>query len=153
MLKIQEIDKLGHEIDPLASEAGEQGFAFMDRFRREWLDGSNRFDGVGEGYYAAFLDGRLVGLGGLNQDPYQADPAVGRVRHLYVLSDARRAGIGRALVEQIVARARERFALLRLRTTTTPGALFYEKLGFLPVDRQDATHILDLANPAVPRFG
>ncbi len=153
MLKIEEIAKLDREIDPLTAEADAQGFAFMDRLKREWLDGSNRFDRVGEGFYVALLDGRLVGVGGLNQDPYQADPAVGRVRHLYVLSDVRRVGVGRALVEQIVARARERFALLRLRTTTTSGALFYERLGFQPVNREDATHILDIANPAVPRFG
>ena len=35
-------------------------------------------------------EGRLVGVCGLNVDPYLDDPSVGRVRHLYVLVAARR---------------------------------------------------------------
>ncbi len=153
MVRIEETGTLGPEIGPLAAEAGSQGFAFMERLQRDWAAGANRFDREGEAYYTALLDGRLVGIGGLNQDPYLGDPAIGRVRHLYVLADFRRAGIGRALVDRIVARARECFVLLRLRTTTPAGAMFYERLGFHAVEGKNVSHVLDLANPDVPRFG
>ena len=77
----------------------------------EWRDGSNRFDRPGEALFGAWLDAQLVGVGGLNIDPHAGDPRVGRVRHLYVLVAARRRGVARALLAEIISAARGRFRI------------------------------------------
>ena len=111
----------------------------------EWRDGSNRFDRPGEALFGAWLDGPLVGVCGLNIDPYAGDDRVGRVRHLYVLSAFRRAGVGRALMAEVLAAARERFGTLRLSTTNPAAVRLYESLGFRPMPARDCTHVLPLA--------
>lgn len=143
-LQIERMKEPGSEAEPLIAEASALGFPMMERLRREWLDGTNRFDLPGETLLSAWFDGRLVGIGGLNRDPYADDPALGRVRHLYVLADFRERGVGRALVERIVAEARPHYIVLRLRTATQQGARFYEKLGFEAVREDAVTHILRL---------
>ena len=52
----------------------------------EWRTGTNRFDRPDEALFGAWAKGQLVGVCGLNIDPYRGDDRVGRVRHLYVLS-------------------------------------------------------------------
>ena len=95
------------------------------------------------GAFAARIGPVLVGVGGVHRDPYAGDPGVGRVRHFYVASGARRSGIGAAMLDALRAEARSHFAHLRLRTNTQRGARFYEASGFRPVDEADATHRLD----------
>jgi hypothetical protein len=62
--------------DALAAEARGQERDFVDRLEREWRDASNRFAGAGEILLGAFDGDRLVGVGGLNQDPYIAAPRI-----------------------------------------------------------------------------
>src|SRR5256885_12809431 len=92
-------------------------------------------------------DGELVGVCGLNIDPYAADDRIGRLRHLYVRSAFRRRGEGGHLVTKAIETARGRFEVLRLCTTNSPAAQFYEPLGFRPAEgaTQDATHVMQLA--------
>jgi GNAT superfamily N-acetyltransferase len=126
----------------ILAEAEQAGGAFMLRVREEWLSGVQRFDGAGEFLLGAFQDGRLVGVGGVSADPYDAQPGLGRVRHIYVLQRLRGTGIGRALMEEIVARARAHWGLLRLRTKE--AGPFYEKLGFVVNPAANETHRLIL---------
>lgn len=88
--------------DALVDESERQGYRFVRRLADEWASGANRFDRPGEALFAARIDGRLVGACGLNVDPYTRVVGVGRVRHLYVLADYRRLGVGRQLVEQVL---------------------------------------------------
>jgi GNAT superfamily N-acetyltransferase len=130
----------------LVAEAEQAGHRFPRRLVEEWDSGANRFDGPGEVLFAAVAGGRVVGLCGLNADPYAGGPRVGRVRRLYVLADYRRRGIGRRLVLEVVAAARGAFDLLRLWTEDRAAAAFYEALGFFPrVGEPDCTHALRLA--------
>src|SRR5207237_3226882 len=76
------------------------------------------------------MAGRLVGVCGLNVDPYAGDARVGRVRHLYVLTPMRRHGVGRQLVTEVIRAAGGRFDSLRLRTNNPAAARLYEVLGF-----------------------
>jgi GNAT superfamily N-acetyltransferase len=139
-----------HELPPdgladLVAESERLGFRFVRRLRDEWAAGVNRFDRPGEALFAASLDGRVVGVCGLNADPYASDPRVGRVRHLYVLVAYRRAGIGRRLVAEVVTAARGTFDRLRLRTDDPDAARFYERLGFRPrAGLEHCTHALEL---------
>src|SRR5262249_10404426 len=52
----------------------------------DWAGGPNRFDRPGETLFGASVGGWLVGVCGLNVDPYAGGALVGRVRHLYVLT-------------------------------------------------------------------
>jgi len=93
----------------------------------------------------------LVGVCGLNIDPYAADRRVGRVRHLYVLSAFRRRGVGRHLVTAVIEMARGRFDRLHLRTENAGAARFYEALGFRPSGgASDYTHVMERASEQAP---
>jgi GNAT superfamily N-acetyltransferase len=130
----------------LQDESWRTGFRFVQRLIDDWQTGSNRFDRPGERLLAAFVDGRVVGIGGLNIDPYTTDHRSGRLRHLYVLEAHRRQGIGRCLVERLIAEARPHFDRLRLRTNSSGAALFYETVGFQHGVAADTfTHCLDLS--------
>jgi GNAT superfamily N-acetyltransferase len=145
----------------LVSESEQAGFRFVRRLLDEWVAGANRFDRPGEALFAAMAGGRLIGVCGLNVDPYAADRRAGRVRRLYVLAPFRWLGVGRRLVEAVVASAQGVFASLRLRTESAAAAAFFERLGFQRlVGVPDCTHRLELATlpsapspPSLPRSG
>jgi GNAT superfamily N-acetyltransferase len=129
----------------LAAESERSGLRFVRRLIAEWSSGINRFDQRGEALYAARVNGEIVGACGLNVDPYTAEGRVGRVRHLYVMEAYRRHGIGRQLVTEVIAAARDPFDRLRLRTANPEAARLYEALGFSPcAGEADCTHALDL---------
>ena len=138
-----DLDLDSADLDLLISEARLEGHHFVDRMVRNWANGINRFERPGEAHLAAFQGDQVVGIGGLNVDPYQTDRAVGRLRHVYVCPDYRRLGIARELVERVIAVGAEHFARIRLRTDNPAAASLYEALGFLPIDEDNATHALD----------
>ena len=131
-------DLAAGQVAALVAESEAQGLRFVRRLAEDWASGANRFDRPGEALFVARADGRVVGIGGLNVDPYAAEPTVGRVRHLYVLTAYRRLGIGRRIVEEIIEAARGRFERLRLSTSNPEAARLYERLGFHP--RADVAH-------------
>jgi ribosomal protein S18 acetylase RimI-like enzyme len=125
----------------LAQEARAEGYRFLDRLAQEWADGSNRFDQADECLLGLFEGGVLVAVGGLNRDPYASDPGTGRIRHLYVSPNRRRAGLATRLMQELLLRGRLAFERLRLRTENPAAGRLYEALGFSPTDEPDATHI------------
>lgn len=132
-------------LEALLAESEQAGLRLVRRLVDEWASGANRFDQPGEALFTARIGGRIVGVCGLNIDPYAEAPAVGRVRHLYVLQAQRRLGVGRALVAAVLDAARGRFRCVRLRTTNPAAARLYESLGFRPSAGQpDCTHLLEL---------
>src|SRR5256712_11203180 len=130
---------------PLIAESEQQGLRLVRRLADEWASGANRFDRPGEALFVARSGERVVGVCGLNVDPYAAQPSVGRLRHLYVLSAHRRLGIGEQLVTRVIETARGRFERLRLSTSNPEAARLYERLGFRPrADGAHCTHSLDM---------
>jgi GNAT superfamily N-acetyltransferase len=152
-------DLLMDDMAALVAESEQAGARFVRRLVDEWAAGANRFDRPGEALFAARVDGRLVGVCGLNVDPCSADDRVGRVRHLYVVSAFRRCGVGRQLVAEVVGAARCRFDTLRLSTGNSSAGRLYESLGFRPAEGavNGATHMKELTqeagSPAAPRGG
>jgi GNAT superfamily N-acetyltransferase len=120
------------------------GSRIVRRLVDDWTAGANRFDRPGEALFGASMAGRLVGVCGLNVDPYAADPRVGRVRHLYVLTACRRHGVGRQLVARIIEVAADRFDSLRLRTNNPAAARLYEAAGFAVSAEGECTHVMNL---------
>lgn len=133
------------ELAPVLAASAAEGHTFVGRLVAEHASGANRFDRPGEALYGAACGRALVGIGGLNRDPYGADTRIGRLRHLYVLPAFRGRGVGRQLVAALVARARRSFDAVTLRTLSPDAAAFYQALGFADaVDIPHATHILRL---------
>jgi GNAT superfamily N-acetyltransferase len=139
-VQIIRLTVLTEDIKPLVVEAEQGGHRFMRRLYDEWNSGQNRFDGPGELFLGAFAGGRLVGVGGLNRDPYADDDQIGRLRHVYVLAAARRLRVGTLLVNKIISEAEKHFVVVRLRTITPEAATFYERLGFEKTSEEAATH-------------
>ena len=131
-------------LDALLAECEQAGSLIVRRLVDDWASGANRFDRSGEALFAAGIEGRLVGVCGLNVDPYSAEPGLGRLRHLYVLSAYRRRGIGRQLVAEVITAARGRFDHLRLSTGNSVAARFYERMGFRSAEAAHCTHVLDV---------
>jgi len=129
----------------LVTESEQAGMSLVRRLVDEWRDGSNRFDRPGEAVFGAWVEGRLVGVCGLNIDPYVRDERMGRVRHLYVLTACRRHGVGRLLMARVIEAGRGRFGTLRLSTSNPAAARLYESLGFRPVSGPHCTHLRELA--------
>ena len=125
----------------LAREARLEGWAFVDRLHRDWTEGSNRFDRDGEYFLGICKDGTLLAIGGLNRDPYAGDASTGRVRHVYVRPNWRRAGLATLLIRELLSRGRPAFERVRLRTSNPRARRLYEKLGFRPVEAPNATHV------------
>jgi len=129
----------------LLAESEASGYRFVRRLVDEWERGVNRFSRPGEALFAAESGGQIVGVCGLNVDPYLDDPRVGRVRNVYVLAACRGRRIGRRLVECAISTARGHFDRLRLRGEEEGPARLYESLGFHPcAGMPDCTHILEL---------
>jgi len=145
-----EIERLDHlepeefaaEVESLVLESEQEGFNMLRRLADDFESGANRFDLQGEALFGCYNKGKLIAIGGLNIDPFEVDPFVGRVRRLYVSPACRRRGVGGLLMDMIRAQARsEGFRELRLRTDTVEAAAFYERIGFEPTPASEAaTH-------------
>jgi GNAT superfamily N-acetyltransferase len=129
----------------LLADSDAAGSRIVRRLVDEWIDGSNRFDRPGEALFGASVAGQLVGVCGLNVDPYARDARVGRVRRLYVLTSFRGRGVGRQLVARVIESTADRFDTLRLRTNNEAAARLYAAMGFREGGGSTATHVLDLA--------
>ena len=122
-----------------------EGLTFVDRLVDEYVAGTNRFELPGEALFGAYADKTLIGIGGLNRDPYLQKAGVGRVRHLYVLAAWRRQRVGAQLMQRIIDEAHEHFDLLTLRTFSDEADRFYRRIGFKTEPVIDgATHHLCL---------
>ncbi len=132
MIVIERIDCLAIDrLNLLVLEASATGFHALSRLLDEWQSGRNRFDQPGEAIFIANDNGKIVGVCGLNRDPYLGDPTVGRVRHLYVALDHRRNGIGTRLVRAVMGVAMGSFTRVRVRTDSPDADVFYRSLGFM----------------------
>ena len=141
-MEIKTITELPESFAVLEQESKILGFNFLEKMKLEWHSGKNRFNRPGEALLAAFKNGRLIAIGGVNIDPYLCDKKIGRVRHLYVLREFRSFGIGKALVQKLADHSRLHFEMLRLRTDTKEASQFYERIGFVPTQNDSASHVL-----------
>ncbi len=79
-------------------------FNMLRRLEENWQRGENRFNAPGEKLLGAFLNGRLVGVCGLNRDPFSQQPRAG----VFVISTSARSarvGIGKQLLTVVMADA------------------------------------------------
>lgn len=126
----------------LRSESLSQHFNMLRRLAENWQSGKNRFSAPGEKLLGAFVAGQLVGVCGLNIDPFSPQLRAGRIRHLYISDAFRRQNIGQQLLVAVITHSGTWFDFLN--THAPPSAWpFYESLGFRPVyDEPRVTHRL-----------
>jgi N-acetylglutamate synthase-like GNAT family acetyltransferase len=131
-------------IQELLFQSLSEGYNHINRFAMEYSNGTNGFNKPGESLFIAFIEDHIIGICGLNIDPY-LDGNVGRVRRLYVLPNYRMKGIGRRLIEEVIHKARESFKTLVLKTDSDNAKSFYNSLGFKEIkDDPSITHLLKL---------
>lgn len=146
VIEIQKPKKLPIiELQPLIEDSDKENIFFVRRFIKDWITRTNCFNKEGEVFLIAKESSQLIGLCGLNIDPYDRVCKLGRVRHLYVLSSRRREGIGTLLISHTIELARQNFDLLNLRTNNPEADRFYLARGFQrSYERPECTHILKL---------
>jgi putative acetyltransferase len=116
-------DLLAHHLRELRSVMADYAFA---------LD-ATRLSAPEVTFWTAWREGRLAGFGALKQ----LDARHGEVKSMQAALEARGSGVGRALLEHIIAEARaRRYARLSLETGTAalhaPAVALYRHAGFVP---------------------
>jgi GNAT superfamily N-acetyltransferase len=139
---IQKIELPTPDLEELRAEARAEGYNFIDTLLEEWSTNRNRFDQPGEILLGVIERDNLIAVGGLNRDPFLADPTTGRIRRVYVRATWRNHGIGRLLITRLLQHAQANFHRVRLRAENPAAARLYERLGFLLIDDPHATHLL-----------
>lgn len=129
----------------LVEESNSEGFRHLKRLVDDYNTGTNRFDKQGEALFIACVEDQIVGVCGLNQDPYLHNEAAGRVRRLYISKDFRRFGVGRLLMVEVIEEAKKHYKTLSLKTDNPVADSFYCSLGFSKkIIDERATHCLRL---------
>jgi len=131
MITIQEIQDFPFAaFSELLAESEDAGFRFLRRLKEDWLNKANRFDKEGEGLFLLWKADELIGIGGINRDPYCQNKKIGRLRRFYIKADQRSQGLGALLLKYIIAEKGKAFQEIQLYTDTESAARFYEKQGF-----------------------
>lgn len=141
-MEIKLLKDLPEDFSILKCESKIEGFNFLEKMSTEWDLGNNRFNKIGEALFGIFIETKIIGVGGINIDPYSNDPLIGRVRHLYVLNDFRKKGVGTLLLNKILDFGSTHFSTIRLRTDTFAASNFYENYGFIKITDPSASHQL-----------
>lgn len=127
---IHEVTDLGAvDLTELLTESQEEGFRNIHRLVHEYHKRINTFHHENEALFECRVGHRVIGICGLNRDPY-ANGSIGRIRRLYVLKEFRNQGVGRRLVEAVIRKASSHYTKLVLKTDNPKASAFYKKLGF-----------------------
>ncbi|MBE7150976.1 GNAT family N-acetyltransferase [Bacillus mycoides] len=122
---------LKYEVNHLVQESKEDGFNFLIKLINEYESKRNTFSKTGECLYGIFRGDMLIGIGGLNQDPYTKDNKVSRLRRFYISKDFRRMGLGKLLLKKLLRHAEKYFHVVVLHSDTKQGDEFYSANGFV----------------------
>jgi len=133
------IDRLPKAFDAIRDGARNEGYRMLDRLAAEWSAGIMRFNRPGEALFAAYIDNRLVGVGGITRDPVV--PGALRMRRFYVAKDFRRRGIARQLALSVLDQTRGAGRPIVVNAAAGSEA-FWEALGFTSDRQHGHTHMM-----------
>ena len=131
IIRVTDISEGIRELAKIASLDGQRN---VDTLVKEFDSGINRFNKPGEALFGAYEATSILGIGGINIDPYYESSTVARVRRLFVKPDARRRGVATALMLQIEETGRRHFSRLQLLTNSQTASRFYLSLGYETVE-------------------
>jgi GNAT superfamily N-acetyltransferase len=125
----------------LAEQADAKGVRIVRAVIDRWESGEERYDRRGEQLLVAVTDEGVVGVGGLTICP--TVPGALRVRRFYVHPAWRRRGVAAAITSALRASWPRDVSLITCNARASAAApLFWEAMGFEPVDDADITHVL-----------
>ncbi|MEI2316726.1 GNAT family N-acetyltransferase [Bacillus paramobilis] len=131
-IHIQQIEDLMiYEHEYLVQESKDEGFYFLIKLISEYENKINTFNKTGECLYGIFHEEKLIGIGGLTEDPYIINNKIGRLRRFYIAKKYRRKGLGRLLLVRIISDAKKYFNIVVLNTDTVQNDKFYTSIGFV----------------------
>lgn len=132
-------------LDGLLGSSRDEGYHFVQTLLDDYEAGEVTFSEDEAQLLGAYHNQKLIAIGGIHIDPYLDNPKIGRIRHVYVLPDFRRDGVGRLLVKGLLEHAQGYYSSVTLRTLTAHGDAFYRAIGFQNHPRFDqATHWIDI---------
>jgi GNAT superfamily N-acetyltransferase len=102
--------------EELRADAEADGHQHIARLVREFSETPAMFHAV----FAAYIDGYLVGVGAITDEPQATSEATWRMRRLYVHRKFRRRGVARALAAALLQQAADRSGSLRCTREMTP---------------------------------
>jgi len=98
--RISDIHSAG--LDEILTESKSLGYGMIERLIFEWESGANDFRKENEAFFAYERGGKVLGVGGINEEPYLHIKHYGRMRHLYVLKEWRRNRVGTEIVKATI---------------------------------------------------
>ena len=132
---------LPSSLPALIAEAVHSGYDWVSNLQEAWRQ--RPFIGQGEALFLALENLQVVAIAAITADTFVNDPAVGRLRFVYVREIARGRGIGEKLLDACLTLAKGNWRTLRLHTSNEVAARMYERRGFLPIAGDPrVTHIL-----------
>lgn len=123
----------------LRDAAHAEGYQFLDRLAARWRNGAYDNDDQ-TSVLAVVSDKQTLAIGAQTYDEYDPDPEHRRIRHFYVLPDARRRGVGRLLANALTQSAFAVAPRLHLRATHALSMAFWDAMAFTRVARTDRSH-------------
>ncbi|MGG4489668.1 GNAT family N-acetyltransferase [Metabacillus idriensis] len=106
MITVKRLDSLmTEELSKLLEESKRDGFRFLERLAADYQSGDNMFKKPGELLLGAYHNETLIGIGGINQDPYSQNEKAGRIRRFYVSKEHRRQGVGELILRALLKEA------------------------------------------------
>ena len=144
-IHIQQIEDLMiYEHDYLVQESKDEGFYFLIKLISEYENKINTFNKTGECLYGIFQGEKLIGIGGLNEDPYTINNKIGRIRRFYIAKIPKER-IREVIISENYKRCEKHFNIVVLNTDTVQGDKFYTSSGFLKGTKyMGVSHYLNL---------
>lgn len=135
MIKLVPVNNaLPEDFDTLREEAESEGFLHLNRLSAEFAEAKTTFTSL----LAAFIDDKLVGIGGLTPEP--DDPTALRMRRLYVSSSSRRKGVATAIVNALLQQALSETSRVTVHAGNPIAAQFWESCGFQRINGKSWSH-------------
>lgn len=134
-------DALPSGVVELAAAASAEGVRNVRLLLDAWEDGTQRFDRDDAALFAAFVDGKLAGIGGVRRETGTDESAM-RMHRFYVHPAYRRLGLGKRIAQAVMTHALTHASLLTCNARASDSAApFWEALGFARRDAIGHTHI------------
>lgn len=125
----------------LAAEARVENIRNVSVLVSRWVDGTERYEQLGESVLVARSGSNIVGVGGLTQCPHVSGAM--RVRRFYVSASWRRRGVARALAIRLIDIGLAHSDTLTCNAGASDAAVpFWESLDFEPTEIGGVTHYL-----------